>query len=86
MNRFFLIFTLLFCILFSQGQKNVKKYYEYVNKAELAICDFKYEKAFQHLHISVMTQKKELKQMMQEIDEEHQKGIYKREYVIREKK
>lgn len=48
MNRIFLTITLLFCILFSQGQKNVKKYYEYVNKAELAICDFKYEKASQY--------------------------------------
>ncbi len=48
MNRFFLIFALLFCIIFVQGQKNVKKYYEYVNKAELAICEFKYEKASQY--------------------------------------
>jgi hypothetical protein len=39
------MFALLFCFIFSYGQKNVKKYYEYVNKAELAICEFKYEKA-----------------------------------------
>jgi hypothetical protein len=45
MNRFFLIFALLFSISFSQGQKNVKKYYEYVNKAELAICKSKYQAA-----------------------------------------
>lgn len=54
MNRIFLTIALLFCIIFSQGQKNVNKYYEYVNKAELAICKSKYhtaskyyEKAFQ---------------------------------------
>jgi hypothetical protein len=54
MNRFFLIFALLFCILFSQGQKDIRNYYKYVNKAELAICKSKYltaskyyEKAFQ---------------------------------------
>ena len=33
-----------------------------------------------------MLDEEEVKKMMQEIDEEHQKGIYKREYVIREKK
>ena len=54
MNRFLLFFILLFSIIFSFGQKSVKKYYEYVNKAELAICKSKfqaasnyYEKAFQ---------------------------------------
>jgi len=48
MNRIFFTITLLFCILFSYGQKNIKKYYKYVNKAELAICDFEYEKASQY--------------------------------------
>ncbi len=48
MNRIFLTITHLFCILFSYGQKNIKKYYKYVNKAELAICDFEYEKASQY--------------------------------------
>ena len=48
MNRFFLMFVLLFCIIFTSGQKSVKKYYDYINKAELAICDFKYEKASQY--------------------------------------
>lgn len=54
MNRFSLICTLLFCIILSQGQNNVRSYYKYVNKAELAICKSKYlvaskyyEKAFQ---------------------------------------
>jgi len=48
MNRFFLILALLFCIIFASGQNNVKKYYDYINKAELAICDFKYERASQY--------------------------------------
>ncbi len=56
MNRLFLIFALLFSIIFSYGQKNVKKYYYYINKAELAYCKENYnsssdyfEKAFKEM-------------------------------------
>jgi hypothetical protein len=42
----FLFFSFIFVICYSQN--NPKKYYEYINKAELAICDFKYEKASQY--------------------------------------
>ncbi|HHT51737.1 MAG: hypothetical protein PHR19_04400 [Bacteroidales bacterium] len=45
MKRLFFSTTLLICIIFAFGQNDVKKYYKYINKAELAICDFKYEKA-----------------------------------------
>ncbi|HPZ04117.1 MAG TPA: hypothetical protein PLH70_08250 [Bacteroidales bacterium] len=48
MKRLIFLISFLFCIIFSFGQDNVKKYYEYVNKAELAICDFQYEKAAQY--------------------------------------
>ena len=45
MKQFFTIILFLFCISFLQGQKNLQKYYQFINKAELAICDLKYEKA-----------------------------------------
>lgn len=41
----FLTIILLLIFLNSNAQSNPKKYYDYINKAELAICDFKYEKA-----------------------------------------
>lgn len=45
MKHFITIVILLFCVSFSKGQNNTQKYFKYINKAELAICDFKYEKA-----------------------------------------
>ena len=48
MKRLLFSTTLLICIIFAFGQNDVKKYYKYVNKAELAICDFQYEKAAQY--------------------------------------
>ena len=48
MKHFISIVILLFCVSFSKGQNNTQKYFKYINKAELAICDFKYEKASQY--------------------------------------
>jgi hypothetical protein len=45
MKQLITTIIVLFCVFFLHGQKNVQKYYQYINKAELAICDFKYEKA-----------------------------------------
>lgn len=45
MKQLITTIIVLFCISFLHGQKNVQKYYQYINNAELAICDFKYEKA-----------------------------------------
>ena len=43
-NIVLLIVLFLLCVNVS-GQDRVTLYYKYINKAELAICDFKYEKA-----------------------------------------
>lgn len=45
MKKLLLGLLLSFIFIVCYAQNNPKKYYEYINKAELAICDFKYEKA-----------------------------------------
>lgn len=45
MKKLLLLLSLSFYFIVCYAQNNPKEYYEYINKAELAICDFKYEKA-----------------------------------------
>jgi len=48
MKKLLLGLLLSFIFIVCYAQSNPKKYYKYINKAELAICDFKYEKASQY--------------------------------------